>query len=134
MVTGILACIILSTLLTGCSKVGFSNVAGPLCTKTANLAATSYAKATTPSAQKIAEKAVDAAIAAGSEVAKLVANGKPGIAKNIEDILTRLRARKTATNATGDTITALRGQKAVVSSSLTDLGNLCASAVKTATK
>lgn len=119
--------------LTSCSKVEFSNVAGPLCVKTTNIAATAYAKAITPTAQEIAERAVDTAIVAGERVAKLVAQGKSGVAKDIENILVQLRARKTATNLTGSTLTALRDHKAVIVSSLADLGSLCAKAVKVAT-
>lgn len=120
--------------LSGCSKAQLAASAGPLCKNSAATAAKAYSGATTKTGQAIAEKAVDAAILTGETVASLISNGHSDTASNIHDILAKLRARKTASNLTGKSVSALHSQRAKVASALTDLGSLCANIAVTITK
>lgn len=122
--------IILTTSLSACSDYQvFTKKIGSLCADIAKATATGYSKATTPAAQKIAEDTVNSTISVGEEVAELIAGDRPGVAKDIQVVLNRLRERKTLSSMTGDTVTTLREQKAIVTSALDDLGKLCVKAV-----
>jgi hypothetical protein len=120
--------------LSGCSKAQLAASAGPLCKNSAAAAAKAYSGATTKTGQAVAEKAVNAAILAGETLANLVSNGHSDNAAKIHDILTRLRARKTASDLTGKSVSALHSQRVKVASTLTDLGSLCASLAGTVAK
>ena len=132
--TGICLSLLGVLTLTGCTTPQFNKAAGSLCVNTSKAAASAYSLATTPTAEKVAGGAIDAAMSAASTVANLFSNGKPGVASDIKKQIAILKAKKVSQTGAKVSVATLKKNKVTVTNVLIKLGQLCSETISKVNK